>query len=135
MESFMKQELEKKKKFNFRYKRDNYDKLIQVVNLNKHENTEYDYFIARPSIFGNIYSHNPKSNAEHIVGSRNEAVQLYEKYFYSKLSEPDFKKAINELLEIFNREGKLNLVCHCKPKKCHGDIIKEYLIKKLRNET
>jgi len=49
-------------------------------------------------------------------GDRSEVIDRYREYLYSNKELLD--KIINEL------KGK-DLVCFCKPKKCHGDILIE----------
>ena len=85
-----------------------------VVNKNK---SEYDVYIGRGSIFGNPY----------IIGrdgTREEVIKKYRKWFYNKLRSPKFQFEINKL------SGK-RLGCFCKPLDCHGDVIANYLNKKL----
>jgi len=107
---------------------------IKVVNKYTHIETEYDYYIARPSILGNPYSHNKNSIAKYYVESRNIAIDKYKNYFYEKINtDNEFKNEINKLIKIYKENKKINLVCWCKPKKCHGDIIKEYIIKKIKD--
>lgn len=128
----MKQKAEKKKKFNFRYRHDTYENDIQVVNKNNHEISEYDYYIGRPSILSNIYSHKPSRYAKYTVDTRAEAIDSYAVYFEDMLHNEEFAAELEKLLNFFKKNNKLYLVCYCKPKRCHGDVIKEYLIKRLR---
>lgn len=74
----------------------------------------FDIYIGRPSIFGNPF----------VIGAdgpRDEVIRKYKDYFYERInSDPDFKNAV---LSLKNKK----LGCFCKPLKCHGDIICEYL--------
>jgi len=107
---------------------------IIVVNKHNHIDTKYDYYIARPSILGNPYSHNKNSLAKYYVDSRNIAIDKYKDYFYQEIEiNNDFKNEINNVINFYKEKKKINLVCWCKPKKCHGDIIKEYIIKKIKD--
>lgn len=84
-----------------------------VVNLRR---DKYSVYIGRPSMFGNPFIIDKD-------GSRDEVIMKYREYFYHHLeSEPEFKKAVEEL------RGK-TLGCYCHPLPCHGDIIAEYLNK------
>lgn len=80
-----------------------------IVNIN---NSEYDIFIGRPSIWGNPF----KIGKD---GTRKEVIQKYKEYVLK-----------NELLikELPKLQGK-RLGCFCKPKSCHGDILVELLNK------
>jgi hypothetical protein len=83
--------------------------ITTVVNL---QNSPYDVYIGRPSIFGNPYS--MKSY------TRKMCIELYKGYFKYKLNLPVFRE------EVLKLKGK-TLGCYCKPLACHGDIILEWL--------
>jgi len=85
----------------------------RVVHCKKEE---FDVYIGRGSVWGNPYSHREGTLAEHIVGSRSEAIQKYEEYL---MSNEDLMRRLPEL------KGKV-LGCWCKPKSCHGDILLKY---------
>lgn len=83
-----------------------------VVNIKKTQN--YDVKIGRPSIFGNPFVIGED-------GDRDEVVNKYKTYFDNRIKkDPIFKAKVDEL------KGK-TLGCYCKPLKCHGDIIIDYL--------
>ena len=77
---------------------------------------EFDVYIGRGSRWGNPYSHKEGTLAEHVVGSRTEAIQKFEEYL---LSNQGLMSSLEEL------KGK-TLGCWCKPKSCHGDILLRY---------
>ena len=77
---------------------------------------EFDVYIGRGSRWGNPYSHKVGTLAEHVVGSRTEAIQKFEEYL---LSNEELMRRLPEL------KGK-TLGCWCKPKSCHGDILLRY---------
>ena len=61
---------------------------------------------------------------------RGESIPLYEEWLYRKYyEEKDIKIVfiINKLYRKWLREGELVLVCGCKPKACHGDVIARLL--------
>lgn len=91
---------------------------MNVVNINK---AEYDVLIARPSIWGNPFTHiaDKHTLADFVVGSREEAIEKYREYL---LSNEELMNRIHEL------DGKI-LGCWCKPLSCHGDVIIEVLTK------
>ena len=41
------------------------------------------------------------------------------------------KSELDLILDMHEKYGKINLLCWCKPKSCHGDFIKKYLEKRL----
>lgn len=86
-----------------------------VVNIR--HTKEYDVYIGRPSPEGNPFRIGPD-------GTRDEVMEKYEKYFFERLEkDPIFRKQIHALA------GKV-LGCYCKPYRCHGDIIADYLNQK-----
>jgi len=85
----------------------------RVVHCKKEE---FDVYVGRGSKWGNPYSHKVGTLAEHVVGSRSEAIQKFEDYL---LSNEELMESLSEL------KGK-TLGCWCKPKSCHGDILLRY---------
>ena len=85
----------------------------RVVHCKKEE---FDIYIGRGSVWGNPYSHKEGTLAEHVVGSRQEAIEKFEEYL---LSNDELMRKLPEL------KGKV-LGCWCKPKSCHGDILLKY---------
>ena len=85
----------------------------RVVHCKKEE---FDVYVGRGSRWGNPYSHKEGTLAEHVVGSRSEAIQKFEEYL---LSNEELMESLSEL------KGK-TLGCWCKPKSCHGDILLRY---------
>lgn len=88
-------------------------KVPRVVHCKKEP---FDVYIGRGSIWGNPYSHKEGTMAEHVVGSRSEAIKKYEEYL---LSNDDLMKKLPDL------KGK-TLGCWCFPSSCHGDILLKY---------
>jgi len=109
--------------------------VLTVVNKYKHTpiKGEIDIYIGRGSILGNPYTHLKNSTkATTIVATREEAINLYRDHMKHMLSgaHKDSLEYAQELARIkdLHVNGKIvNLVCFCKPKSCHGDIIKEWI--------
>jgi hypothetical protein len=80
---------------------------IQVWNQNQSNLPRGAVYIGRPSKWQNPYEIG-------IDGNRTEVIQKFRAYLYSS----GLIKDIHELC------GK-DLICWCKPKKCHGDILIE----------
>ena len=85
-------------------------KMIKVVHCKKEP---YDIYIGRPSKWGNPFSIGKD-------GTRKEVLEKYRKYILNN------KGLMNSLDELKNKI----LGCWCKPKTCHGDILKELTEKK-----
>lgn len=88
----------------------------KVVNLYKEK---YDVYIGRYGKGMDGYFGNPfKLKKGEVSGS---TLNKYREYFYGRVeSDKEFREKVEGL------RGK-TLGCFCKPKPCHGDIIKEYL--------
>jgi hypothetical protein len=80
--------------------------MIKVVHCKKEK---YDVYIGRPSKWGNPFSIG-------IDGTRDEVMSKCEAYLMS----PNQRHLIDSLPELIDK----TLGCWCKPKACHGDILK-----------
>lgn len=81
----------------------------------------YDVYIGRSSDglgWGNPYSHQEGTGAQHVVPTRDDAVAAYRAWMESRLAadEPGLADLIRSL------HGK-TLGCWCAPKACHGDVL------------
>ena len=86
--------------------------MTTVVNISKED---CDVCIMRHTPYGNPF---PIGNK---YGNRDQVIDRYEEYFKLMIvNDPEFKSRIDSL------KGK-KLGCCCKPKRCHGDIIANYL--------
>lgn len=113
--------------------------MIVVYNLKNedHMSDENDFYIGRGSVLGNPYTHikDRKTLATFVVGSREEAIELYSDYFDKMYgSNKEFTKEIDDIYERYKTGKTVYLGCFCKPKSCHGDIIKQKLEKRLLKE-
>jgi hypothetical protein len=85
----------------------------RVVNIRREK---ADVYIGRGrgSIFGNPYRIANESD-------RDEIIRQFERYFLERIERDEtFRQAVIKL------QGK-SLGCFCKPAKCHGDIIADWL--------
>lgn len=110
--------------------------MIKVVNRHTHkgpEKGELDIYIGRGTIWGNPYSGTASLDFEENssvikVENREEAIDKYKQHIYNQLKDKntDLYKSFREL-KILSENYTVNLVCSCKPKSCHGDVIKEII--------
>lgn len=109
--------------------------MIKVVNKYKHKPTSDDLYIGRGSILGNPFTSikHKQTKAQYICESRGESVERYENYLREKITtkDTDICTKLNNIFIRVKRGEKVNLVCFCKPKICHGDIIKKIIEEKL----
>jgi ribA/ribD-fused uncharacterized protein len=96
---------------------------IQVVN--KHHKMEGEY-IGRGSPLGNPFPIGTTVN-----DSREAVIGRYRIYLADAINrnEPKIIDELNRLGNIAMDTGELRLQCFCYPKQCHGDIIKQVLLK------
>lgn len=77
-------------------------------------------YIGRGSKWGNVFGTTSESKAEFLVQSREEAIHMHRWSILEMINED------SGYLDMIRRELKgKNLVCFCKPKSCHGDILLE----------
>jgi len=96
-------------------------KLTTVINIkDAPTGWEYDmnyYYCGRLTRFNNTYFFGNPYRV-HVHGNRETCIAKFKK---------DFEKSTNlyQKLVLKILTGKI-LVCHCKPKACHADILAEY---------
>ena len=79
--------------------------------------------IDRESIYGNPYSMRGDENL------RDTVCDYYKDYFNKQINIKDSPIALglDNLIYQLNQGKNINLMCWCKPKRCHGETIKDYL--------
>ena len=87
-----------------------------VVNVYK---SEYDVYIGRNPTYGDPKWGNPFSNP---FMRLDDKLKLYEEYIRKT------PKLYNDLDSLLGKR----LGCHCKPKACHGDMLKKIVIEKFK---
>lgn len=111
--------------------------MIYIYNRTKetHEGPN-NYYIGRPSILGNPYTHiKGETLASFVVKTRDEAIDQYSHYFDIMYGgNIQFKNTIDEIYTKYKNGIDVYLECYCAPLRCHGDIIKEKLQKRLIKE-
>tara|TARA_R110000796_G_scaffold252137_1_gene385296 strand:- start:4133 stop:4486 length:354 start_codon:yes stop_codon:yes gene_type:complete len=104
---------------------------INIVNKSNHAPTDRDFYVGRGSAFGNPFTSRKisETKAEFQASSREEAIEKYDNYLEMqlKLKQRNVIKGIDEMVEML-KEGDINLVCYCAPKKCHAEVIKNKVL-------
>lgn len=107
---------------------------IFVVNKHKCKPKPNDVYIGRGSALGNPFTHRELENtkAQYHCASRDEAISNYEQYLLEKVQQRD-TRICEQLNRIYSEaiKGDVNLVCFCKPKSCHGEVIKRLVEEKI----
>lgn len=94
--------------------------MAELINIkNKSTFSGEGEYIGRGSPLGN-----PFKISEDL--SRHMAIHRYAVWFKINL-DGMYIHEINRLFTILCSKQKLTLICHCFPKECHGDIIKQVL--------
>ena len=88
-----------------------FHKVVKVV----HKRDPHDFYIGRPSILGNPFSHRRNTLAQFCVETREQAIAEFEKYAWDRMQwDVKFRDT------LLACDGK-TVGCWCKPKACHGD--------------
>jgi hypothetical protein len=102
------------------------EKLI-IVHVGEKRIAGYEYInVMRPNTLGNPFY--MKSEKDRI-----EVLRKFKLYLWKEMNTPGSKVlyALNSIIEMLLNGRGVALVCCCKPKACHGDIIKaaiEYIM-------
>ena len=100
---------------------------------NKYKFKGNGVYIGRPSCLGNPFSHLENTKADFKVKDREEAVDSYEVWLRKQLRENlEVRKEMLNLYNNWQESGELNLICWCSPKRCHGGVIKDLLIRRFK---
>ena len=112
---------------------------IHVYNRLKecHEGENNFKIFRGASVLGNPYTDikDRETKAQFVCKNREEALEKYSHYFdvmYN--SNIAFKRAIDNLYELYKTGKPVYLECYCHPQKCHGDVIAEKLQQRLIKE-
>lgn len=105
---------------------------IELVNKYSFDKENFDgiiVYIGRGSPFGNPYI--MKKNTEK---ERYNVINKFKELFYYEKAEIMLQNKLDLILkEAIRIKKNIALVCFCVPKKCHGEIILEYMENKLKN--
>lgn len=114
-----------------------------------HNDSPNNFRIYRPFILGNPYTYikDKETKALYVVPTRDDAIKAYDHYFDLMYgSNLKFKKAVDYIYEKYKAGEDVYLECYCKKYptgqgevhcdevRCHGDVIKEKLEKRLLKE-
>lgn len=94
---------------------------MQVLNA-KDGRPSDGVYIGRPSILSNPFIINRD-------GDRDEVIMKFKDYFIEKfLFDDQYRKdALDSVMSKSTLIDNIKLICHCKPNKCHGDVVKEVI--------
>ncbi len=97
--------------------------MIEIKNLRK-ENPKYPYDVRvdRKSVLGNKF-------IMHKESERDKVCDAYKEWFEdARINDIKVKLEIGRLKLLYDKYGQLNLFCWCAPKRCHAEIIMNYIL-------
>ena len=89
---------------------------------NRHRYQGDGYYIGRPSPLGNPFEIGRDGGRDEVI--ERYQVWLLERLGYSNPSSQMFVELFDELCD----KNVLILTCWCKPKRCHGEVIRDFLL-------
>ena len=110
---------------------------IYVYNRKVETHHKNNFYVGRGSVLGNPYSYitDKKTKAIYQAKDRDDAIDKYSHYFDLMYgSNLAFTSAIDKIYELYKTGEDVYLECYCKPLRCHADVIKEKLEKRLLKE-
>lgn len=68
------------------------------------------------------------------IMNRDDVILAYENWLFSQLKagNPVVIQALDQIAHKHMQGHEVNLICYCKPQKCHGDIIKAVIENKIK---
>ena len=103
--------------------------MISIKNLrNEKPKNPWDVKMDRTSFFGNPFIMKDESE-------RNDVCEKYKEWFYSELFDSAVQAELFILKETYKQYGRLNLFCWCAPKRCHAEIIRDYIFATLGKQA
>jgi hypothetical protein len=112
--------------------------MIKVIHKKDADKYEEVIYVGRGSALGNPYTSikGRDTLAQFVVDSRKESIDSFRKYLLECIEKKE-EKVCNLLNQIYALalEGEVCLSCYCKPKSCHGDVIKEVVEMKIKEKS
>lgn len=100
--------------------------MIHIRNIKTHLRDKGDFYLGRTSPLGNPYYMSEESK-------RDEVCDSFEVYFNKLLKSNTFREDQVLLLRRMRNKhvltGELTLLCHCYPKRCHTETIRDFILK------
>jgi hypothetical protein len=111
---------------------------IKVIHYRQYIGQPHQVYCARTNAHYKLVA-SPLANIFHAdtESDRDRVCDLYEQYFdvQVKLHDKLFMDELERLLALYLEHGKLELMCWCKPKRCHCDTIQRYLVNRINEQA
>jgi len=112
----------------------------RVVHFKK---SDHDFYVGRPSNWGNPFTHKRGTQADVVLDSREDAVDAFRKWLAGEEYQDVEPKRRQWILDNVHLLEKKILGCWCYPKQCHAEILRDLadgksiktIDKKVKKET
>jgi hypothetical protein len=85
--------------------------------------SKYDFYVGRPSKWGNPFSYIGGTQAEIVLENREESIEAYRQWLAGEAFQDLLPEKRQWILDnVYRLKGKI-LGCWCYPKKCHAEIL------------
>jgi hypothetical protein len=101
--------------------------IVEIKIRNKSNYNGEGIYVGRGSPLGNSFRITDDQ-------SRERVIKLYGKMLIRAIqdNQSHIITALTNIETFLHEHGKCNLICHCSPKPCHADLIKQVLINKFK---
>lgn len=98
--------------------------MVDIFIKNKNNSKEGEY-VGRPTALGNPFKITSTQ-------SRQVVIEKYSKWLKEEIknNNSEIIEALDNLFSILINKQNLTLICHCSPKPCHANVIKQILLDK-----
>ena len=97
---------------------------VQIINLRS--NQPYDFRCDRQSPVGNPYTMHNESERDEVC---EQYAILFDQTMHNNNNTSKFKAYIQRIVDFHKQHGHVTLACWCAPKRCHCEIIKQWVLK------
>lgn len=103
--------------------------MITISNIR--QNSKGEYIGRENKTFG--VGESPLSNPFPLKreSERDGVIDRYRYWLEESLTEDFVRVEIERLKKIYVDTGELNLVCWCFPRRCHGEVIREVILREI----
>lgn len=109
---------------------------VTVIHVHQWTRQPYQIYCGRANPhYG--FKASPLANIFGPGDDRNQVCDLFEQYFdvQVQLADKTIMEELDRLLSLYEQYGKLELMCWCKPKRCHVETIQRFLINKINEKS
>ena len=107
-----------------------------MIEIEKYPNTKqgfHNFYVGRPTPLSNPFK--MRENCKHTRAERDRVCDLYEEYFQKevKIKGSKIRNSVANLYRLAKSGKNILLLCHCHPKRCHAETIKNFIENQLNH--